>query len=73
MNGTPASPSVNLDTGSVVFSAPVASAAEIRWTGVFDLWVRFNQDWLPFSLDNLDATNGTVDLIEDAPPPEGSS
>lgn len=71
VNGTPTTAfSVNLRTGEVVFDAPPAAAAVLRWTGEFDIWVRFNSDYLPFSLDNPDATNGAIELLEVAAPDE---
>lgn len=74
VNGVPTTAfSINLRTGEVVFDAPPAAAAVLRWTGEFDIWVRFNSDYLPFSLDNPDATNGTVELLEVAPPDEAVS
>lgn len=67
-NGSPSTPSVNLRTGEATFTEAPASGVILRWSGVFDIWVRFAQDFLPFSLDNPNATNGQVDLIEDDPP-----
>lgn len=68
-DGVAASPVIDLDRGAVTFAAPPGVGDLLRWTGEFDVWVRFNQDYLPFSLDNPDATNGSVDLLE-MPPPE---
>lgn len=57
--------------GIIVFDEPPAADAVLDWTGNFFVWVRFAQDFLPFTLDNRNATNGTVDLIEvPAPEPE---
>lgn len=71
VNGVPTTAfSVNLRTGEVVFDSPPAAAAVLRWTGEFDIWVRFNSDYLPFSLDNPDATNDTIELLEVAAPDE---
>lgn len=72
-NGSPATPVVDMRRGTVTFSVAPANGHILRWTGVFDLWVRFAQDYLPFSLDNPDATNGQVDVIEQPPPPEEGS
>lgn len=72
-NNSPIIPSViDLDRGLVTINAP--PGAVLRWTGSFRVWVRFNQDWLPFSIDNRRggsdyARNGQVELIE-VPPPE---
>ncbi len=68
-NGTPTAVTLDADRGEVTFAAPPAGAAVLRWTGLFAVWVRFDQDYLPFSIDNLNAVNGSVDLIE-VPPPE---
>ena len=70
-NGAPVTPTIDMDRGTVTFAAPPTAGHVLRWTGEFDIWVRFNQDYLPFSLDNWDATNGTVDLLE-VPPPEAT-
>lgn len=69
-NGAPASGlAVDLDRGTVTFDTAPAPGTLLTWSGLFDVWVRFNDDYLPFSLDNPDATNGSVNLIE-VPPPE---
>lgn len=74
VNGTPTTAfSINLRTGQVRFDSPPAGAAVLRWSGAFDIWVRFATDSLRFSLDNPNATNGTVELIEVPPPREGFS
>lgn len=72
VDGVPASPAVDRDRGLVTF--PTAPTGELRWSGEFDIWVRFDQDYLPFSLDNANARgdkfiNGSVTLIEVPPPP----
>lgn len=67
-NGSAVSPAVNSRTGKVTFAVAPASGVTLRWSGTFDVWVRFAQDYLPFSLDNPNATNGAVELIEDDPP-----
>lgn len=70
VNGTPTgSVSIDMDRGLVVFDSPPSPGAVLAWSGEFDVWVRFNDDYLPFTLDNPDATNGSVNLIE-VPPPE---
>lgn len=73
VNGTPTDVTVDYDRGLVVFGVAPAGGAILRWTGAFAIWVRFNQDYLPFSIDNLNAVNGSVDLIEVQPPPEEGS
>lgn len=78
IDGTPtAAFTVDPDRGEVVFDTPPANGAVLRWSGSFSIWVRFDQDWLPFSIDNRRgnndyARNGQVDLIE-IPEPDPSS
>lgn len=74
VNGVASAPTIDMDRGTVTFAVAPAAAAVLRWTGEFDIWVRFNQDDLPFSIDNKSPkngvlVNGSVDLIE-VPPPE---
>jgi uncharacterized protein (TIGR02217 family) len=57
-------------TGELEFDTPPANGAVLRWSGEFDIWVRFATDDVNFSLDNPDATNGTVSLIEVPAPDE---
>ena len=68
VDSIPTSVLVDKDRGLILFDAAPASNAEIRWSGIFDVWVRFNQDYLPFTLDNPNAMNGQVELIEMPPP-----
>lgn len=72
VNGTPNAATVDPDRGIVTFSSAPAGSAVLTWTGTFAVWVRFDQDYLPFSIDNPDSVNGSVDLLE-MPPPEQSS
>lgn len=69
VNGSTATHTVDLDRGLVTFAAPPANGAALSGTWEFDLWVRFNQDDLPFSIDNRNAINGSVSLTELPPPP----
>lgn len=70
INGTVTSGfTVDLDRGTVTFSSPPSAGSVLRWTGDFDVWVRFSNDELSFTLDNPNRTNGSVDLIEVSPPP----
>lgn len=62
--------SINLRTGQLKFDSPPSNGAVLRWTGEFDIWVRFATDTIPFTLDNVDATNGSVELIEVPAPDE---
>lgn len=74
INGAPTTAfAVNTRTGRVVFDAAPANGAALRWSGTFDIWVRFATDDLPFSIDNVDAVNGSVSLLEVAPPDEDAS
>lgn len=74
VNGTPTAVTVDYDRGKVLFGAPPTPGAVLRWSGRYSVWVRFNNDWLPFSVDNrrgVDfAHNGTIELLELPPPPE---
>lgn len=72
VNGVVTAATIDQDRGIVTFAAAPASAAALTWSGMFAVWVRFNQDYLPFSIDNGNGVerfaNGTVDLIEVSPP-----
>jgi len=74
VNGTPAAHTIDLDRGLVTFAAPPANLSAISGSWLFGLWVRFDQDDLPFSIDSRsDDTphiNGSVSLIEVPPPPD---
>jgi uncharacterized protein (TIGR02217 family) len=61
--------SVNTATGEVTFTNAPANNAKLTWTGEFRVHVRFDIDYLPFSLasafsNGQYARNGSVDLIE---------
>lgn len=58
------------DRGLLFFNSAPANGAAVRWSGQFDVWVRFNQDTLPFTIDSPNARNGQVELIEMPPPAE---
>lgn len=77
VNGTPTAVTIDHERGVVVFAAAPAPGAVLRWSGRFAHWVRFAQDWLPFSIDNRSGDsyvqNGTVDLLEVPPPLESVS
>jgi hypothetical protein len=59
---------VSQTDGSVTFAVAPAEGAALTWTGEFFVHVRFDMDYLPFSLDNKSGskyvTNGSVDLYE---------
>lgn len=59
----------DMDRGTVEFSTPPESGAILSWSGGFDTWVRFDNDYLPFSIDQYNAHNGQVNLLEMPPPP----
>lgn len=74
VDGTPTTAfTLNPRTGRVLFDSPPAGGALLAWSGEFDLWVRFGTDEIPFSLDNPDATNGSVILWEVPAPVEAFS
>lgn len=64
VNGVSAPHSVNVETGEVTFTTPPGIGAVLTWSGEFDVKVRFDQDDLPFSIDNVNAHNGSINLIE---------
>lgn len=66
----PADYTVNPRTGRIRFDEAPASTVVLTWSGEFDVWVRFATDSIPFTLDNPNATNGSVQVIEVAPPRE---
>lgn len=80
VDGTPTTAfAVDHDRGVIVFDTPMSGDQVIRWSAAgFSLWVRFDNDRLPFSIDNKSGdkfvVNGTVSLLEIPPPkPETSS
>ncbi len=68
---------VDHDRGTLVFDSPMAGGEQLRWTGPFSIWVRFDNDALPFTINNRSGgdyvVNGTVDLLEMPPPQEALS
>jgi len=74
VNGSPTAVTVDHDRGLVIFAVAPANGTVLRWSGAFAVWVRFDTDWLPFSIDNLVAGdfahNGQVALIEEPEPEE---
>lgn len=62
---------VDTKRGTVVFDTAPPVGAILKWSGNFFVWVRFEQDDLPFSLDNPNMTNGAVTMLEVPPPKEG--
>lgn len=72
-NGSAASPTIDMERGVAIFAVAPIAGHVLRWTGIFDIWVRFAEDYNPFSLDNPDAVNGMLNLIEVQPPEEVTS
>lgn len=74
INGAPSTAfTVDPDTGVGTFDSPLTGGEVLTWDGEFSLWVRFDNDFLPMSIDNRFASgpyaiNGTVDLVEMPPP-----
>lgn len=66
---------VDYDRGTITFGAGLTEGDVVRWSGAFSLWVRFDNDKLPFSIDDRSGddfvVNGTVDLLEAKPPLDG--
>lgn len=68
-NGVLTGAAVDTTTGIVTFAVAPANGAVLTWTGEFRVHVRFDTDYLPFSLqtafaDGTYARNGSIDLIE---------
>jgi uncharacterized protein (TIGR02217 family) len=71
VNGAPTTDfTVNPRNGKILFDTAPANGAILRWTGEFDIWVRFTTDSIPFTLDSIDATNGQVGVMEVPAPDE---
>lgn len=69
VDGVLAAPTVDPDTGAVVFAAAPDMGTVLRWSGEFRVPVRFDSDTLPMTIDNRFAQggyamNGSVDLLE---------
>lgn len=78
VDGTPTTDFVNdPDRGIVIFNTPMTGGEILHWSGLFSLWVRFDNDRLPFSIDNKSGgefvMNGSVELLEMPPPEEPES
>lgn len=66
------------DRGLITFDTPMTGGEVVRWSGAFAVWVRFDNDRLPFSIDDQHGgeyvMNGSVELLEMFTPlPEASS
>lgn len=68
VDGVVTGAAVSSSDGTVTFASPPAADAVLTWTGQFFVPVRFDNDGLPFSLDNRSNSdyiqNGSIDLIE---------
>lgn len=80
IDGTPTTAfTTDPDRGLLYLDTPLAGGEQVNLTlSSFSLWVRFDNDRLPFSIDNKSGydfvVNGTVELLEMPPPkPETSS
>ena len=66
--GSVVAPSVSELDGTVAFGTAPAPGVALTWSGEFFVQVRFDIDYLPYSLDDRSTggyvTNGSVDLIE---------
>ena len=75
--GSPGGYVLDRDRGTVEFDSPMAGGEVLNWSGKFSRWVRFDNDRLPFTIDNRSANeyvvNGQVELIEVMPPRFSSS
>lgn len=76
IDGTPTVAfTVDSDSGELILDAPLAGGEVVTWSGQFSLWVRFENDRLPFSIDNRSGAdfvvNGSVNLIQMPPPQSG--
>lgn len=60
---------IDMNRGILTFTTAPVNGSILSWSGDFDIWVRFDIDYLPFTLDNIDATNTKIDLLEMPPPP----
>lgn len=67
-NGVTVVPTYSQTTGQVTFAVAPPAGHVLRWTGEFDLKVRFQNDSLGFSIDNRSrgsyVMNGSVELLE---------
>jgi uncharacterized protein (TIGR02217 family) len=61
---------VNRRTGRILFDSPPAPGSVLRWSGLFDVWVRFATDSIPFTVDSPDHANGSAGLFEVPAPAE---
>lgn len=63
---------VDYDRGTILFDTPMTGDEIVSWDGPFSQWVRFDNDRLPFTIDNKSGgqfvMNGMVDLLEQFPP-----
>jgi uncharacterized protein (TIGR02217 family) len=68
VDGVLTAASVSEVDGTVAFGSAPANGAVLTWTGEFFVQVRFDMDYLPYSLDDANTggyvANGSVDLIE---------
>lgn len=65
----PGSYTVDWLRGIITFNTAPANNVILTWSGTFKVWVRFDNDYLPFAINNPGTATGQVDLIEVPPPP----
>ncbi len=63
-NGSPKAVTVDAVNGLVTPGSAWANGAEIRWSGEFDVEVRFGSDYYPFSMPSSRVTDCSIDLVE---------
>lgn len=63
-NGSPVAGTLDATTGLFTPTGAWPGGAVLTWTGEFDVPVRFDTDILTLTIDNVDAMNGDVQLLE---------
>lgn len=63
-NGVAKAGTLDTDTGLFTPDTDWNAGAALTWTGEFRVPVRFNNDYMPMTLDNPGRVNGSVELIE---------
>ena len=63
-NGTPKSGTINTTTGLFTPSTAWTAAATLTADFEFDIPMRFNSDWLPFTKVEWDAHDGEFEIVE---------
>ena len=76
VNGTPDVTAVVDPNTGLVTTTPMSGGEILSWDGQFSMWVRFDNDWLDWSIvnktdDGQFITDGSVDIIQMPPPAHG--